>query len=416
MNLVILGGGSLNTPAFFAALTADDSWLERVCLVDRSAEAVERTGKFCQTIVEKQALPIQVSWESDLERAASGADVVLNMLGVGGMAALEEDQCRLAASGAVGHAATYPQAVRNLPATLAAARVVEQVAPHALWVNFSNPVTVLCEALALHTRLHCVGICYHAFAMRDDFAALLVAPPERVRIEFFGLNHLGWVTDVQVDGESRMSQLVETIRGRRDKKYNYWYVRPGLIPIDHAFCLYHKGDVWYNRQKGMRGSLADAGLRLGLARPDLSRERRKREALHRAVEGQYLEELGEFAVQAPWYAVCIVPFLRALAAGRPHEFVLTWIHAGQAPTLPDLTAESAVILQDGQVRRASQASGLPEFAAEWVRQVRASERLLIRSITEQSRDLAAMAWSVHPNVAFVRHAERLASLYFGGQE
>jgi alpha-galactosidase/6-phospho-beta-glucosidase family protein len=55
---------------------------------------------------------------------------------------------------------------------------------------------------------------------------------------------------------------------------------------------------------------------------------------------------------------------------------------------------------------------LPEFAAEWLRQVRASERLLIRAIMAPSRELATMAWAVHPNVASMQHAERLASLYF----
>lgn len=415
MNLVVLGGGSLKTPALLAGLNAEDHWLERVCLVDRSAEVVKRTGQFCRAIVHRRDLPMQVTWDTDLARAAAGADVVLNVLHDGGLTAVEEDLRRLAASGAVGHAATYPQAIRNLPATLEAARVVEQVAPDALWVNFSNPVTILCEAMALYSRLRSLGICYHAFAMRDDFAVLLGVVPERVGVEFFGLNHLGWVTDVQVDGESRMAQLVETILRRRDKKYNYWYMRPGLIPIDHAFCLYHKGDIWFNRQKGIRGSLADIGLRLGVTRTDVDRERRKRQVLRQIIDQSQMDKVEEFQAQAPWYATCIVPFLRALASDRPHEFVLTWNHAGQVPTLPGLTAECAVVMQGGQVRRASATSGLPEFAQEWVRQVRASERLLIRAILERSRDLATMAWAVHPNVASVRPAERLASFYFNEQ-
>jgi len=413
MKLVILGGGSLNTPAFFTALSANDKLLEQVCLVDRSAEFVERIGKFCQAIAQQRGLPVQVTWETDLGHAATGADVVLNVLRVDGLTALEEDLRQLAVSGVVGHAATYPQAIRNLPATLEAARVVERVAPSALWVNFSNPVTFLCEALALHTRLRCVGICYHAFAMRGDLAAILGVDPVGVRVEFFGLNHLGWVTDVLVDGVSRMTQLVKVIRQRRDKKYNYWHVRPGMIPIDHAFCLYHKGDVYFNRQKGIRGSLVDVGLRLGLLRTDVDRERHKREALRQAVDEGQVSKLDPFQAQAPWYATCIVPFLRALSSGQPREFVLTWNHAGESPTLPGLTAESAVVLQEGQIRRASLAPGLPEFAAEWVRQIRASERLLIRAVLEQSRDLATMAWAVHPNVASMRHAERLAFLYFG---
>jgi 6-phospho-beta-glucosidase len=412
MNLVILGGGSLNTPAFFAALSKEDQWLRRVCLVDKSAEYVEEVGEFCKAIALQFNLPLQITWETDLKNAVVDADVVLNMLRVGGLDALEEDQHQLAVSGAVGHATTYPQAIRNLPVTLEAAHVVEKVAPDALWVNFSNPVTILCEALALHSKLRCVGICYHSFTMRSDFADILGVDPMRARVEFFGLNHLGWVTDITVDGVSRMDQLIKAIKQQKNKRYNHWYTQIGLIPIDHAFCLYHKGDVWFNRQKGIRGSLLDIGIRLGLTKGDVARERRKRQELHEIINGGQPNNLDKFHSQAPWYPTCILPFLRAYASAQPHEFILTWNHGGNVLTLPGLTAESAVLIQGKQVQKASKASGLPEFASEWVRQVRASERLLIRAIVEHSRDLAAMAWAIHPNVASMIYAERLASFYF----
>lgn len=412
MELVILGGGSLNTPAFFASLSERDRWLERVCLVDQSVESVERVGKFCQTIAERHNLRIQITWETNLAQAAVDADVVLNMMRAGGLVALEKDLRQLAISGAVGHAATYPQAIRNLPATLEAAHVVEQVAPDVLWINFSNPVTILCEAIALHTRLHCVGICYHSFSMRSDFATILGVDPVRIRVEFFGLNHLGWVTDVLVDGVSQMDQLIRAIKQQKNKKYNYWYAQPGLIPIDHAFCLYHKGDVWFNRQKGIRGSLADIGIRLGLTKADIAKERRQRDALQHAINERHLAGLAMFQSQAPWYETYILPFLRAYASAQPHEFILTWNHGGNVLTLPGLTAESAVLIQGKQVQKASKASGLPEFASEWVRQVRASERLLIQAVLEHSHEKTTMAWAIHPNVASMIYAERLASFYF----
>lgn len=358
-------------------------------------------------------LPVQITWETDLATAAiNNVDVVLNMLRVGGLDALEEDQRQLAVSGAVGHAATYPQAIRNLPATLEAAHLVEKVAPDALWVNFSNPVTILCEALAYYTKLPCVGICYHSFNMRSDFADILRVDPTKVTVEFFGLNHLGWVTDVIVDGVSQMNQLIKSINQQKNKKYNYCYTQAGLIPIDHAFCLYHKGDVWFNRQKGIRGSLADIGLRLGLTKADISRERRKRELLRQAINEKQMNMLEKFQYQAPWYATCVLPFLRAYASDQPHEFILTWNHEGEAPSLPGLTAESTVLVHKKEFQRASKSSGLPEFASEWVRHVRASEKLMIQAVVGQSLELATKAWTIHPNVASIKHAERLASFYF----
>lgn len=412
MKLTILGGGSLNTPAFFSSLSEDDKWLEHIYLVDQSAEAVDRAGKFCKAILAAKNLLIGLTWGTDLKSSVVGADVVLNMIEAGGLQATERDQNHLAVSGVVGHAATYPQAIRNLPATLEAAKAVEDSNPGALWVNFSNPVTTLCEAIAHLTDLQCIGICYHSFLMYEDFARILRMKERQIKIGFYGLNHLGWVTDVKVNGLSQMGRLVDLIQKGKNKKYNYWYAEPGLIPIDHAFCLYHKGDVWFNRQKGIRGSLKEILYRAGFSRGDLNQLKNERVKLQQAVNEGHTQNLNDFDSQAPWYKKCIIPFLRKLASGEPHELLLTWKHGKTAPHLPAFTGESATILQGKNIFAAPAASRLPEFAVELLNQVRASESLLIKAVMEKSQNLLAQALAIHPNVASFRHAERFASHYF----
>lgn len=213
LNVVILGGSGAYTPALFTALAGAKAHLGRICLVGRSAESIERVGRYCRQIARECDLPVEeVVWETDLARAASDADVVLNMLGARTLTDHERDLRWLATSGAVGHAATYPEALANLPPTLAAARIVERVAPTALWVNFTNPVTILCEAMSQHSGLRTVGICYQAFRMRDDFAAHLGTTPARLQVRYLGLNHIGWVTDVLVDGTSMIDVLISTLR------------------------------------------------------------------------------------------------------------------------------------------------------------------------------------------------------------
>lgn len=106
-----------------------------------------------------------------------------------------------------------------------------------------------------------------------------------------------------------------------------------------------------------------------------------------------------------------VPFLIALDYGRPHEFVLTRRRDRQV-ALPGITAESAVVVEGEQVRLSPQRVGLPAFVVEWLRQVRASELLMIQAISKRSYDVAVQALVIHPNVASLRHAERLAEKYF----
>ena len=412
--LVILGGSGLNTPAFCAAL-ADNSGLvlDEICLIGRSEESVEMVGRFCRSILERLDIPTRVTWETDVARAAVGARYILNTIRVGGIKGQVEDRRNLALSGIVGHAASYAEAIRNIPATLDAVRKIETVAPDAVFVNFANPVSLLCEAIAAASSITCIGLCYHAFSMRNGFASLLGVHSEQVGVEYFGLNHLGWVTDVQVDGHSQMSRLVNMIITRRVKKYNYQVIRPfGPIPIDHAFSLYRKGEVLYVRQKGIRGSLGDVLFKYVVSAGHAAGLCRKRDELREAIQAGGIEVLDILKARAPWYEACIVPFLAALDSGRPREFIVTWRHEGQIPGLPEITAESAAVVEGRQVRNAVVSASLPEFAVAWLRQVRGSERLLIRAIREESFDLALQALAIHPNAASVQHAERFLRHYF----
>src|SRR5438876_6648129 len=84
--LVILGGSSANTPAFFAAVRdAGGLPIDQVCLVAPSPEKLEHVGRFCRWVAAEFGLPMLVSWETNLSRAAQGASYVLNLLRVGGV-------------------------------------------------------------------------------------------------------------------------------------------------------------------------------------------------------------------------------------------------------------------------------------------------------------------------------------------
>lgn len=412
MKLVIIGGGSLNIPAFFYAAHTLQWTPDHVCLVGRSTETLEKAGGFCKKIVRHFGMHVDVSLNTDLAEAAISADVVLNMLRVGGLDRLRSDIKNLAESGAVGHAAVYPQAIHNIPVTIEAAKIVEKIAPAALWVNFSNPVSILCEAVALHTKLSCAGICYHSFLMQEDFAEILEVEKERVIIEYAGLNHIGWVTDVLVDNMSRIHQLVSLIRKNRNKKYNFWYASPDMIPIDHAFCLYHRGDKWYIRQKGIRGSIEDLLTCLGFTPSGLKKEKHNRNVLADLIRKEKTEDLKKFNLYAPWYAKCILPFLAALSGRDRRRFLVTVKHDKKEKNLPGLTSETGVEIYDDRIRPTKTSSRLPEYATEWLRQVRKSEHLLIQAVLESSYDLAFQAWAVHPSVASIKTAWRLAGLYF----
>jgi 6-phospho-beta-glucosidase len=358
-----------------------------------------------------------VQWTTDLREALVGAQYVVNVLRAGGAEAESHDRRLLAASGVVGHAAGYLEALRNLPPTIEVARAAEEIAPNAVLINFTNPVSILCEALAQMSSVVSFGVCHHAFNMRCDFARLLNVSPDLVRVEYQGINHLGWVTDVQVSGESQFSLIVQRLRDRHVKAYNYDRVAAiNAIPIKHAYSLYRGGEVLYVREKGLRASAVDIAIRAlpWMRRLLLAQKRDPAEHMLDALAAGRLECLEAFGSRAPWYASCIVPFVDTLETRASREHIVTWNHRGQVADLPSATAEFTTAFTQGDARPTTFAARLPDKAGAWLRQIRESESLLVRASAEHSRTLLVEALRIHPNVASAKHAERFVHSYMAG--
>jgi 6-phospho-beta-glucosidase len=103
----------------------------------------------------------------------------------------------------------FSMALRTIPVMLEYARLIEQVAPDAWVVNFTNPAGLITQALRDSTTARVVGICDTPTAMKRTLARFFEVPPEEVDLDNFGLNHLGWVRGVVVEGRERMPEVLD---------------------------------------------------------------------------------------------------------------------------------------------------------------------------------------------------------------
>ena len=126
-------------------------------------------------------------------------------------------------------------------------RLVARLAPRAWLINFSNPVSIVTQAVHQETDARLIGICDTPMEMFEDAAHALGLPPGACSYDYFGLNHLGWLRDVVFEGEGRLhriwnddekllsayrSPLFEPERLRQLKllptEYLYYYYRPEI--------------------------------------------------------------------------------------------------------------------------------------------------------------------------------------------
>ena len=145
--------------------------------------------------------------ELGADEALAGADFVFSAMRTGGTAGRVLDERIAAQHGVIGQetvgAGGISYALRSIPASLRLARTVDEVAPGAWLINFTNPAGMVTEALsAVHPRV--VGICDSPIALaRRAIDALALDPartqidyvesPEVVSMDFVGSNRAGIV-------------------------------------------------------------------------------------------------------------------------------------------------------------------------------------------------------------------------------
>src|SRR5690625_6076661 len=97
------------------------------------------------------------------------------------------------------------KALRTIPVLLDICRDIEELAPNAWLLNFTNPAGVVTEAILNHTQVKAVGLCNNPINFYKRFAAIYDVDMKDVSLQFVGINHLSWITDLR--SEEHTSEL-----------------------------------------------------------------------------------------------------------------------------------------------------------------------------------------------------------------
>ena len=132
---------------------------------------------------------------------------MITSIRVGGAAQRARTKPTRIALGVVGQETVGPagfaMAVRAIPPMVEYGRLVARLAPRAWLVNFTNPVSIITQAVHQDTDARIIGICDTPTEIFEDAAHALGLPPAACGYDYFGLNHLGWLREVIFEGEGR---------------------------------------------------------------------------------------------------------------------------------------------------------------------------------------------------------------------
>ena len=194
---------------------------------------------------------VRISSEQSAESAIEGSAFVITSIRVGGAAQRARDEAIAIAHDVIGQETIGPvgfaMAVRTIPAMVEYGRLVSRLAPRAWLINFSNPVSIITQAVHQETDARLIGICDTPMEMFEDAAHALGLPATVCSYDYFGLNHLGWLRDVLFEGQGQLHRI-----WKDDEKLLSAYRSPlfeperlrtlRLLPTEYLY-YYYRPDV-----------------------------------------------------------------------------------------------------------------------------------------------------------------------------
>jgi alpha-galactosidase len=271
INIVFIGAGSVE---FTRQLLRDIfSFPElggvRIALHDIDAERLSVAEALAHRTADRHGAKPQIVASTDRRTALEGAQVVVNMVAVGGHRATVTDfevparfGLRQTIGDTLGIGGIF-RALRTFPLLEGLAADMAAVCPDAWLLNYTNPMAMNLQYLAgIAPALKAAGLCHSVYWTVRDLCEIVGVPYEEVDVVSAGVNHQAWILgwehrgrdlypalDAAIDADPELRRRVRVDMYRRlghyptetsehSSEYVPWYLRHDAeierlrIPVD----------------------------------------------------------------------------------------------------------------------------------------------------------------------------------------
>ncbi|MGB4605148.1 MAG: alpha-galactosidase [Limnochordia bacterium] len=216
MKISIIGAGSMFTRALTVDILTIEGLEEGVfALVDIDPKRLELAHKLVEMVIAKTGKNWKVISSTDRREVIADSDFVINQIEVSGLETVRLDyeiplkygvkQCIGDTLGPGGLFKT----LRTLPAWIEIVRDIEDLAPGATILNYTNPMSAVVLATTRITDLPVVGLCHSVQGTSRKLAEMLGVPYEELKWECAGINHMAWFTTLEHNGQDMYPVLKE---------------------------------------------------------------------------------------------------------------------------------------------------------------------------------------------------------------
>ena len=375
-----------------------------IALHDIDPERLETAGMMARWTSERLDAGARVEEHQERRAALEGADFVINMVQIGMHEATLLDfeipkkyGLKQTIGDSMGIGGVF-RGLRTIPFVLDLAREMGELSPEALLLNYTNPMSILMEALyTAHPEVKSVGLCHSVPYTAREISSYIGVEHEDLTFECAGINHIAWMTRLGVDGEDAYPRLFaamedpdtyakDKVRFELMRRFGYFVTESSEHNAEYV--PYFLRD---DRLIGRYDVPVDEYVR-----------RSERNLTAYAETRRKLLAGGEFTLgRSVEYGSLII---HSMATGEARAIYGNVKNAGLITNLPDGCCVEVPILVDGTGLRPCHVGDLPPQCAATCAPHTAVQNLTVRAALEGRRD------HVYHAAMLDRHAPSVLSL------
>jgi alpha-galactosidase len=385
-------------------------------LVDIDPERLELARRIAERLVELSGKTWTVEASTQRMDVLAGTDYVVNSIEVAGLQNVRHDydiplkygvdQC---IGDTIGPGGIF-KALRTGPAWLEIVADVERLAPRAVVLNYTNPMSILTLAASRATRLPVIGLCHSVQGTSRLLAEFLGVPYDELDWRCAGINHNAWFTKLERRGKDLYPLLRE--RAAQPEIYERDPVRFEVMRHLGAFVTESSGHFseyvpYFRKRRDLLkkyirpGYLGESGFYANNW-PDWRRANDER--IHSMLRGETeipTERSHEYASY----------IIEAMELGRPTSIHGNVVNDGAIENLQDDGCVEVECRVGPDGVKPVRFGKLPEQLAALNRSHLAVHELVVQALLERDRQKAKYALMLDPLTAAVCSLEEIDQMF-----
>ena len=385
-------------------------------LVDIDPERLELARLIAERLVDLAGREWTVEASTDRRDVLAGTDYVVNSIEVAGLQNVRADydipmkygvdQC---IGDTIGPGGIF-KALRTGPAWLDIIGAVDRLAPRAVVLNYTNPMSILTLAAARSTDRPVVGLCHSVQGTSRQIAGYLDVPYDELDWKVAGINHNAWFTTLEHKGEDMYPRLRQ--RAGDPEIYEQDPVRFEAMLHLGAFVTESSGHFseyvpYFRKRPDLIKKYARPGY-LGESGFYANNWPRWRAENDQRIHAMLSGETEIPRARGHEYAAYII---EAMEGGRPTSIHGNVVNDGAIANLPSDGCVEVECEVGPEGLRPVRFGALPEQLASLNRAHMAVHELVVQALLEHSKQKAKYALMIDPLTAAVCSPEEIDSLF-----